>query len=218
MLKSLIALILLSTNVYADFKTGEMVEVAGDLIRNRRTGEFLGLVQNYTVIGKDQDGKEIRNYQDSFGFYILSKNKKCKKGHYKVVYLLKDGYSANQIPELAEIAGEAVFDRFGKEFEKNKKSLGSDLWKKLMVDSWDDRSIAGKIWRWPVGIVGFAGGKLADGAATAGKWVYATVGTGIADMKEIKIEKAMTRAGLVEFKNDVVCVDNKVFQTIVSQF
>ncbi|MCM0607246.1 MAG: hypothetical protein KA715_14245 [Xanthomonadaceae bacterium] len=218
MIKSLLVLVLLSTNVYAEFQTGSMVQVNGELIRNRRTGEFLGLVQNYTVTGKDQEGKEIRNYEDSFGYYILSKNKKCKEGHYQVVYLLKDGFTADQIPELAEIAGEAVFDRFGKEFEKNKKSLGADLWKKLKVDNWDDRTLAGKIWRWPLAIVGFAGGKLADGTVTAGKWVYAAAGTGLADLKEIKIEKAMTRAGLVEFKNNVVCVKNKVFQTIVSQF
>ena len=118
----------------------------------------------------------------------------------------------------AEIAGEAIFDKFGKEFEKNKKSLGSNLWKKFKIDNWDTRSLAGKIWRWPVAILGFGGGKLADGAATAGKWVYALVGSGVANLKEMKVEKAMTRAGLVEFKNDVVKVDNKVFQTIVSQF
>lgn len=216
MLKTLIALVLLSTNVYADFKSGQPVEVVGKLIRNRKTGEYLGLVQNYDEIGRDEKGNPIKLMLDNYGYYILSKNK--KEGFYRVVYLVKDGFTADQISALAEQAGDVVEDKFGKEFKRNKKSLGSNLWKKFRIENWESHKLIGKIWRWPVAILGFGSGKILDGAATAGKYIYAAAGTGIAELKEYKVSKALTRAGLVEFKGDVVCVKNKVFQTIVNQF
>ena len=209
---TLIALLVLSSNVYADFKSGDYVNVVGKLIRDRRTGEMLGLVQDYT------EDKGVKTFQDSYGYYILSKDSKAKEGFYKVVYLLKGGFTGDQISVVAEQAGEAIQSKYNRKYRKAMKHLGKEAWQKFKLDNWDSHTILGKVWRWPVALIGFGGGYAAEGIAAAGKYIYVLSANTIAEIKEAKIEKGMTRVGLAEFDNECVKVNHRVFKTIIALF
>lgn len=232
MTKSVFVLLLLSVNAFASYLPGEQVKPFGQVIRNRQTGAMIGLVCNegQMIISDNEEKTPAEEAQvdsqaqdlkalmttcasNDFGFYLLSKD----AAGYKVVYEIDSGFDLEDIMQIAAETRGYVYEKLGKKYEKEARKTAKKLFGKVR-GNWDARKLLGKVWRWPVAVLGFGYGAVADIAYNGVKFGKAKSLSALAGLKGKRAQKMMTRIGLVEFNAEEVKVSNKVFETLLNAF